>query len=57
MVTDIVFDGTAFSVTHWAQFSKEEFVQEGLSNAVFKDYSNDERQQMLIMVYQIINDL
>jgi hypothetical protein len=56
MEHDIVFEKTAFNVLHWAQFSKTDFIQEGLDGGFFPEYGQQERLQILEIIYQLVYD-
>ena len=52
MLSDIIFDETAFSVDHWARFSKEDFIKECVEQGIFRHYAN--QVESLEIVYDLI---
>jgi hypothetical protein len=52
----VIFDNTGFSVEYWSRFNQAEFIEQGMRQKVFKQYSDEVRRELLKQAYQIIQD-
>lgn len=52
----IIFDNTGFSIEYWGRFTESEFIEHGMQQGVYKQYAVDKRQELLKLVYQLIQD-
>jgi len=57
MTDDLIFENTAFSVKHWARFSKPEFLQECRAAGFFSEYGPVEQEQMFELAFQLIQNV